>query len=373
MSDLESMLIAMRESQTVPTKKQAGEILANGGWAVFPLPNGMKFDKGLSYLHATVDPGRFAEMADWQMQRHECRDVNIALAPGKCIVPLLVVDLDGTEAITRFWEDATGRGHADVPLWLRVNTTRQDHGRHIYFASPGGVQYSNSSHRWGGEIRSGKGHVVVPPSTTETGRYTWAGEKLYSAPDWVLEGLHAARAASGGRNMADDEISATLDILSLWAWTSYGEAAVNNLLQELADARPGDPNAGRNATLARVTYRVLDLALERQVPAMEGISRVASTYQELFYGEEGRNPHGELLRCVRSWMNNKEDLEDGLAGNYELAQWVAKRGQMTVGDEEARERIQEMTAAEHDANMVLKWTRGKRHRAGSDWKKGLNK
>ena len=109
-------------------------------------------------------------------------------------------DLDGAEAIQRFFDDAMNHGHVDIGMWLRVNTTRPDHGRHLYFAAPDGKQWSNSPHIWGGDVRSGRGHVVMPPSTTETGMYTWVGEKLYGAPDWVIEGLRGGRVKDGSRD-----------------------------------------------------------------------------------------------------------------------------------------------------------------------------
>lgn len=321
---LQDMLIALRESQCVPTKREAGELLCEGGWSVFPLPDMAKYDEGLSYRNATRDPARWSDMCDWQMSRHESRDVNIGLWPAGCAVPLLVIDLDGAEAIWRFFNDAQAHGHVDVELWLRVNTTRPDHGRHIYFAAPDSRGYSNSTHRWGGDVRSGRGHVVLPPSTTGHGRYTWVGDKLYTAPEWVVEGLHAARSGSrGGGARSADELKAMLAALSTCEPTSYGRAAVTGLEGELRDARPGDAKAGRNASLARSVYRALDLALEGSFPAEEAVSRLAGVYETLFFDEPDRAWAGEVVRCVRSWADMHPDLETELADARAAREWAA--------------------------------------------------
>lgn len=325
----DEMMIALRESQSVPTKLEAGIILAQGGWAIFPAPNNAKFDVGLSYLSATTDPARFNDMAQDVMLRNECHDVNICLAPGKCTVPLIVVDLDGTQAIQSFFDDAVGHGHLDVQMWLRVNTTRVDHGRHIYFVSPDGEQWSNSSHVWGGEVRSGRGHVVMPPSTTETGRYTWAGEKLYAAPQWVIDGLKGGRVKNAERTgyKTDDEIETILYNLSQWGCTSYGRTALNNLLAEMRDSMPGAGIDGRNPRLSRSINRMLDLAVSRDLNAYEALGEIADQYQALFSPDEThRSPLGEVRRCVESWMNNHDTAElDADNANVVMA-WANARG-----------------------------------------------
>lgn len=334
MSDLQTMMIALRESMTVPTKRESGLILAEGGWAVFPLPNYAKFDEGLSYLNATMDPAQWADMCDWQLRRHEGQDVNIALAPGKCAVPLIVVDLDGSEAIHRFFDDAMAHGHIDVSMWLRANTTRVDYGRHIYFAAPEGKQWSNSTHVWGGDVRSGRGHVVMPPSTTETGRYTWAGEKLYTAPEWVIAGLrgNAVGDASRAAEKSQKETGELLERLSQWNATSYGRVALTNMLDEMSQARAGDQRGGRNPHLSKTINRVMDLAINRDLNALEAISEVAEMYESLFSPDENRNPLAEVVRCVNSWIRNHEKASEDVDASSVEMQWAMQRGGGAVVD-----------------------------------------
>lgn len=328
MTELETMLVALRESQRVPTKREAGRILAEGGWAVFPLPDMAKFDNGLSYLNSTTDPEKWDELCVWQMARSECRDVNIALAPGKCAVPLIVVDLDGYDAIVRFWDDAVKAGHIDVGLWLRVNTTRPDHGRHVYFVAPDGKQWSNSTHIWGGDVRSGRGHVVMPPSTTGHGRYTWVGEKLYSAPEWVVNGLRGNTVTrdAGTGEMSDAAIEKMLQDVSKWPASPYGRKALDNMLADLNDARAGDQAGGRNPLLSRTINRVLDLALTQDLNALESINEVADVYETLFSPDEARNPLGEVIRCVRSWVRNHENASAEAKASADALSWAMSRG-----------------------------------------------
>lgn len=372
---LKEMLIALRESQSTTTKLEAGQILANGGWAVFPLPNNMKNDfsggdhgvrgPALSYLHATTDAGIFTEMAESVMSRHECRDVNVALAPGRCAVPLMVIDLDGGEAIDKFWAEGWSRGHADLGLWLSVKTTRPDRGGHMYFACPDDRRFGNGIHRWGGEIRCAKGHVVMPPSTTEFGRYAWRGETIVQGPEWVVEGLPAS-AGGNYRNVKREELGAWMDELSQAEWTSYGRKAVDNLLGELRLARPGAFKQSRNYTMCRVVARVMDLALHYELPALDALEEVKDTFFSLFSTEElsARSVGGEFIRSVESWARNKEGLETRIDDVRGCSEWIRKR----TGDERRSARAQTLEVSD-----VIRSDRGHFRASVNNWKASIGK
>lgn len=359
---LDEMMIALRESREATTKLEAGQILANGGWAVFPLPDLMKFDHGLSYLNATTDPGIFTEMAEDVMEKNECRDVNVALAPARCAVPLMVIDLDGGEAIDSFWKEAWARGHADVGLWLGVKTTRADRGGHMYFVAPAGKAFGNGTHRWGGEIRSAKGHVVMPPSTTAIGRYAWRGETVVQAPEWVVEGLPQS-AGGNYRQVKHETLGEWLDDLSQAEWTSYARTAYVNLLDELKNARPGFGRHGRNPTLSRVVNRVLDLALDYELPALEALSEIKDVYFGLFGSDEDRDLGGEFRRCVESWARNKDGLEERVEDVKGLQAWIASHGGPA---RKARENI----ALESE---IISRQRGHLRSSANNWKASIGK
>lgn len=344
-------------------------ILAAGGWAVFPVPNNAKFDTGLSYLSATTDPAKFWDMAENVMQRHECHDVNVALCPGKCAVPLIVVDLDGVEAMWRFFDSAREGGHADLDLWLRVNTTRADLGRHMYFVAPGGKQWANSTHIWGGDVRSGRGHVVMPPSSTELGRYTWAGEALYQAPPWVMEGLRGGAVGNASRDgeKSDEEINELLEELSQWNCDSYGRTALNNMLAEMQDARAGDQAGGRNPHLSKTINRVMDLSVERRLNALESINEIIDVYVDLFSPDEGRNPLQEVLRCVRSWFRNHETVSVDAEAANSMQDWANSRGNGVTQE------LPDLVGLPEDESSPSGTRKPGRRRARTDWKNGINK
>lgn len=111
------LLVARREAADATSGTNAGRVLAGGGWAVFPVPEGRKNDTKLSWLYATTDPDEFAAMAHEVMSRHGGADVNVAIAPNKCDPPLLAIDLDGQAAIDSFAREAAANGHEDLGLW----------------------------------------------------------------------------------------------------------------------------------------------------------------------------------------------------------------------------------------------------------------
>lgn len=373
MPDYNTMLTSLRESLTVPTKRDAGIILAEGGWAVFPIPDNAKFDTGLSYLHATTDGARFNDLAEDVMLRNECHDVNVALCPGKCAVPLIVVDLDGAQAVWNFFDDAKANGATEEKLQtlLRVNTTRIDHGRHIYFAAPDGKAWSNSLHKWGGEVRSGRGHVVMPPSTTGKGRYTWVGEMLYTAPSWVVEGLRGGAVGNASRDgdKSDEEIQKLLDDMSAWQTDSYARTAMNNMLAELSEARPGAGTDGRNPLLSKTINRVMDLAAEGRLNANQAVSEVAEMYESLFSPDEThRSPIGEVVRCVRSWFRNHETVRIDVADTQVLHSWAQSRGGGAAAPVDDAGNVMEREVTE-TTGKTPRMRRG----MGYKWKKDTNK
>lgn len=383
---IDIMLAALRESQTVPTKREAGRILARGGWAVFPLPDNMKFDNGLgafTYKHASDDPRAWDAACDVQMARSECLDVNVGLAPAFCSVPLLVVDLDGQDAIDRFAKDAWDRGHADLGLWLRANTTRPDQGRHAYFVSPDGMHFGNSQHAWGGDIRSAKGHVVMPPSTTGIGRYTWVGELLNTAPDWVVEGLAAKTptdSPDAGNHVTDAQVFDVLASFSQGAATPYGKVALDNLLREFEHCVPGTQRAGRNPTLQRVLCRALDLSMDGHLDATEAVREVTRVYVHLVSGDPNHaQPEHEIRRTIESWVRRKSGVLEAAEANAGAMAWASGRSSAEAASEllhkarEARTLIAPKVSEYLRAAKADRETQPRRRVSSYDFHKDVNK
>ncbi len=325
MTSTNDLAISRRESTEATSAIDAGCILASGGWAVFPVPEGRKHDTKLSWLYATTDPALFRSMVRDVQSRHGGVDVNVAIAPNRCDPPLLAVDLDGQSAIDAFAREAVAQGHADLNLWLRTKSPRLDGGRHAWFVAPDGQGFNAGSHRWGGEVR-GKGHVLAPPSWTSDGRYVWTGEALATTPKWVTEGLGAGT-VDAANDCSDAVIDEYLDLLSKFDWTPYGRAAVTGMLTDLRRAQPGDGRWSRNATLTRVVYRTCDLALQRELPALDALDSVMQLYPTLFTPTElaTRNVRQEVIRCVRSWVRKKDGIADRVSEVAAVHRWVADR------------------------------------------------
>jgi hypothetical protein len=211
----------------------------------------------------------------------------------------------------------------------------------------------------------------MPPSTTETGRYTWAGEKLYVAPKWVMEGLRGNAVSNAARDgeKSDEEINDLLENLSQWQCDSYGRTALNNMMAELNEARAGDQAGGRNPLLSKTINRVMDLAVERRVNALEAINEVAEMYVSLFSPDEGRNPAQEVIRCVRSWFRNHDTVAlDAEAANI-MQDWANQRGGGAVQE------LPDIQGLPDDGAMAGSGsgTRKPRRKRGTDWKNGINK
>jgi hypothetical protein len=70
-------------------------------------------------------------------------------------------------------------------------------GRHIYFQHPGiKVTSRTDSLGRGLDVRGDGGYVIVPPSQTQTGAYTWVGEAFKAAPlpTWLCDLMVASKA-----------------------------------------------------------------------------------------------------------------------------------------------------------------------------------
>lgn len=330
---VEELVEVALDAQHARTRLDAGAAMAHGGWAVFPVPAGKKFDAGAganSYMTATVDPGVFEERARAVMEKTGDTDVNVCLTPGRCETPLVVVDLDGAANVQKFWDEARGAGHEEdeIRSWLRVASPRADVGRHVYFTTPGGIKYGNAQHAWGGEVRCGRGHVVVPPSRVDAGGYAFAGGALVEAPEWVIAGLKASVVTNDNARLRTLELGAAGTLvmrLSQWDTDAYAAAALTNITGELLRAHSGSGVDGRNPTMNKGVNRLLDLALEGRANAREVLDVLCSTYVQALMFDEKRDPVAEFNRSITSWAQRKEDLEETLEAIEGRFAWVERK------------------------------------------------
>jgi hypothetical protein len=151
---------------------------AAAGLLVFPC----KPDKSPLTGHGLLDALTDREMIrDW-WRRWPWALVAIAVPAGYA-----VVDVDGGEG----WAALAGAG-LTLPGTLTATTGRGPLHKHLWYTLPAGVQLRNKvalvPHV---DIRALGAYVIVPPSRTVHGPYSWAGRfdlgDVSDCPEWVIE------------------------------------------------------------------------------------------------------------------------------------------------------------------------------------------
>lgn len=209
----------------------AAVVYAHRGWAVFPLaPRGKRPITRHGLKDATCDPGLVG--AWWTEQPN----ANIGVSCGAS--DLLVVDLDGAEAVTA-WSRLTSEygGHA------RTLTAMTAKGAHLYFAGEG--RSSAGKLAPGIDTRGAGGYVVAPPSVHESGAvYAWADPEaaIVPLPGWV-KAMLAPRSPS--------PVGEARQLPAGAPYTRYGLTALAHLVDEMAATAEGQ----RNHTLNALAYR----------------------------------------------------------------------------------------------------------------------
>lgn len=154
------------------------------GWPVFRLSKAKVPLKGShGHLDATTDPVLIRQW--WDV----ANPPNIGLACGE----IVVIDLDGVEALQSPWGNALASATAangGLPATLGVATRR---GAHLYFRSPPGVEIRTRNEPRpkagapGVDIKAHGGYVVMPPSTSKGFTYAWIGAPEPAVmPPWLV-------------------------------------------------------------------------------------------------------------------------------------------------------------------------------------------
>lgn len=145
--------------------REAALSYAEQGWNVFPVrPNKKPYTKH-GYLEATTNKAKIGEWWD------EWPDANIGFSPGDA--ELLVFDIDPGATIDTLNKALDGY-LPDTELAAR--TPRGGH--HLYFKLNDQEQVRPSASQVAKhiDVRSSGSYVLLPPSRTDAGEYTWIGE-----------------------------------------------------------------------------------------------------------------------------------------------------------------------------------------------------
>lgn len=149
------------------------------GWRVLPLNGKIPLLKAWQ-REASSDPGT---IADWQDQYP---NANVGILTGD---KFFVLDVDVKNGGTDTLADLEAE-HGDLPRTVQARTGSG--GSHYLFKLPD-FPVSNSAGKVGPglDIRGTGGQIVVAPSVTEAGRYTWVNApwdvEIADAPAWLLE------------------------------------------------------------------------------------------------------------------------------------------------------------------------------------------
>ncbi len=221
---------------------EAALLYGAAGWRVFPCgPDKRPLTKH-GFKDASADPRLIGGW--WASGDH---NIGFAIPDG-----MLVLDFDprnGAPEPEEFFFHAT----------QRVLTPAGGH--HLYFNVPTGLEFAG---QWlkGIDVKAGgKGYVLLPPSRTPAGAYSWyygdydaedmdrTKAAINDLPGWMLEQLMKTTTANTLAAGAVDSAKPT------FPWdigTNYGTGALEQQLGNLAMAQEGE----RNQRLNRVGYRV---------------------------------------------------------------------------------------------------------------------
>ena len=162
----------------------AGLKVISKGKSVFPCVAGGKSPLTKhGFLDATTDA---AALRLWSKK---WPDANLAIPTGERN-GLLVLDIDMDLAKGKNGEASLSNltaKYGQLPSTTEVRTPRG--GRHIYFKHPGGKVASRSNHPASNlDIRADGGYILIPPSRTSHGEYSYLNHLApVDCPDWLLE------------------------------------------------------------------------------------------------------------------------------------------------------------------------------------------
>ena len=127
-------------------------------------------------------------------------------------------------------------------------------GRHFHFKQPPGRPIGNPKFKKGLDIKGVGGLVVMPPSVSGKGAYTFVEESdVASAPPWLMDALteHEKKQRGEPNRLAPE-------VIPTGKMRAFRKAALERNAKELAGS--GETGAGRNNTLNKCAYALGQLA-----------------------------------------------------------------------------------------------------------------
>lgn len=300
---------------------------AQRGWPIFPV----RADKTPFTKHgvqdATTDPKKIEEM--WARWPH----ANIALNVGEA--GMMVLDLDPGHKI----EELKANVGPIPDTALAARTPRG--GRHLYFALANGEIVAASASKLAPhvDVRSFHSYVLLPPSQTKDGSYTWSGE---GKPAFRTDDL--LRLANAGRERHKDH--------DLWIIESDLPDNIQRAIQWLSkeakvaiEGQGGDQCCYNTAAMCK-SY---------------GISEALA--RELMW--EHWNP-----RCIPPWSADETDhfdqkIENGYSYN------TSPPGNVTPAYKAARSAALFKAVQREELEEGNQWTRGRFRLVDRDGMEGI--
>lgn len=217
--------------------------------------------QGLSVIPCVGKRAALNAWADFQ-SRHASRYLvqewsrtgrlqNVAIICGQVSGGLVVIDLDGDDAVDHFYSTFPKYRHTYTVL------SGSGHGRHLYFKVDLPISTTRTVTDLGGfELRSDGAYIIAPPSTHPSGgRYYVVNDtapmrldSMQNVRQWILSLM---REKHGGK-LPNPTPWPPQSVEFMKSTTAYGAAALRDEANKVLTARPGE----RNEQLNRSAFKL---------------------------------------------------------------------------------------------------------------------
>jgi hypothetical protein len=257
---------------------------ASLGWNVFPLIRGDKKPlRRHSFKTSTTDATLIREC--W----HEEPKANVGIATGESGLVVIDLDVNKTHEEPPWpWNEPGITDGADVFAtiaaehgeWFPIDTftvATPSGGWHLYYTSNEEIRNAAPlTGLWRVDVRAQGGYVVAPGSVLPNGRYEVINPvEVSPLPGWLLDLVVKAKPLA----------TQTGFVPSIARRRGYGEAALQNELAKVSDAKPGSRNHTLNAAAFSLGRLIAsrDLGSERTIQALrDAAKRVGLPEDEAF-------------------------------------------------------------------------------------------